>query len=38
MKLKVTYNVRRIKLYLWLQHNLIKPVEVGKNKEVVYYT
>jgi len=36
MRLKVTWNVRRIKLYLWFQHNLIKHVEVGKNKEMVY--
>jgi len=37
MQLKVTWNVRRIKLYLWFQHNLIKPVEVGKNWEMVYW-
>jgi hypothetical protein len=33
-----TWNVRRMKLCLWFQHNFIKPVEVGKNKETVYYT
>ena len=38
MKLKVIWNVRRIKLYLWFQHNLIKPAEVGTNNEMVYYT